>query len=122
MEQSIKHHELMGIDFESGRAGAKFSDLILVSSDSQEFPAHKFVLSTRSTVFDRLLASDQFVEAKNNRVKIEDISGEMMKPFLAYLYAGDTTLVKGCAMELLKVAHKVYVLDRYPGSKTVGFV
>ena len=117
--RNIKHHELMGNDFETGRAAAKFSDLMLVSADGAEFPAHKFVLSALSPVIDRMFTSDQFVESKNNRVEIEDISSEVMKPFLAYLYSGDTTSVKDCALELLEIAHKVWVGSLGPNLGTL---
>ena len=103
----MKHQEGLAIDLESGRSLAKFSDVILQSADGEEFPAHKFVLSTRSSVFDRMFTSDQFVESKNNRVEIEDVSGEVMKPFLDYLYSGDTTSVKDYALELFEIADKV---------------
>ena len=107
LDQSTKHHDALINEFDSGRSMGKFSDLILVSADDEEFPAHKFVLSTRSSVFDRMFASDQFVEAKSNRVEIKDISSEVMKPFLAYLYTGDATLVENFVLELFEAAHKV---------------
>ena len=113
--QCINHHKSLYMDYEIGRSMAKFSDLTLVSVEGDEFPAHKFVLSARSPVFDRMFASDHFVEAKNSRVVIADISSEVMRCFLAYLYSGDINLVPYFAVELLEIAHKVCSGSKDPG-------
>ena len=79
--------------------------------DGNEFKAHKLILSARSSVFERMFTSGQFVESKNNRVQIDDISKEVMEPLLQYIYGGDVTQVKQFEvdplLELFEAAHKV---------------
>ena len=104
----------MCADLESFRKRSQFSDVVLCTADGGEFPAHKVILSARSSVFEAMFSHDQFVENKSNRVEIEDISKEVMEALLKYIYSGDIAQVKQYAVELLEAADKVCIAKSHP--------
>lgn len=91
---------------------SRFSDVLLVSSDGVDFPAHKAILAARSPVFDAMFSHEEVSEVTERRVVIEDISSEVMEPLLAYLYSGDTKDVGRYSVELLAAADKVSFLGQ----------
>ncbi|XP_073837815.1 speckle-type POZ protein-like [Musca autumnalis] len=90
-------------------ANEKFSDITLIARDGCEFKAHKVILSGRSEVFDTMLRSD-FVEAKTNRITIDDMDAEVMKEMLTFIYTGKG-IHKEMAYDLFSAANKYALMD-----------
>lgn len=100
-------HEKICANLNAFRGNSQFSDVTLVTSDGETFPAHKIILSAQSPVLAAMFSNKQFAENRDNQVKFENIDKEMMPSFLDFIYGGDVTLVKKYAMELFEVAHQV---------------
>ncbi|CAL8133591.1 unnamed protein product [Orchesella dallaii] len=84
------------------------TDLVIVSGNGKAFNCHRSFLSAHSPVFDAMLKSN-FVENKENRIELLDLSENSMKAFLAYIYCWDieeATNNSAIAFDLLKTAHK----------------
>ena len=78
------------------------TDVILVSSDNQEVPCHRFILATRSPVFKKLFAS-QSATIEGIAIKESiDAPGEALKAMVKYLYTDnlDNAIVNEDVMNL----------------------
>jgi len=63
-----------------------------IKCESQEFPCHKLILSTRSDVFKAMFLSDlKVTEDDDNILEIPNISAKIMKTFLKFLYQDEIT-------------------------------
>ena len=104
----LNHTSELIAQFGSLCLNAKFSDVTLCTTlDSKEFPAHRLILSIRSTVFAAMFSHEELKESQNKRVEISDVSGDVMKAFLDYIYSGNITKVEQFSVELLELADKV---------------
>lgn len=100
-------HEKICAKLNAFRGNSQFSDVTLVTSDGETFPAHKIILSAQSPVLAAMFSNKKFIENRDNQVKFENINKEMMESFLDFIYGGDVTLVEKYAVELFEVAHQV---------------
>ena len=82
------------------------SDLKIIC-ESQEFHCHKLILSLRSSVFKRMIASDlKLSEAEDeSTLKIDDVSADVMGTFLNFIYT-DELKAKNVTSNLLICADK----------------
>ena len=62
------------------------TDVILVSSDNQEVPCHRFILATRSPVFKKLFASQSATIEGIPIKESVDAPAEALKAMVKYLY------------------------------------
>ena len=86
----------------------QLSDLT-IKCDGKEFPTHKFILSARSDVFERMFASPLKINEKDEPIlEIDDASAEEMEIFLNFLYK-DEIKDEDISCELLKLADKYNV-------------
>lgn len=69
---------------------------------------HKFILSARSSVFEKMFSHKEMAENRNKKVNITDISPEVMEHFIAYIYSGNIDAVTKYSTELLEAADKVF--------------
>ncbi|GIX93605.1 TD and POZ domain-containing protein 3 [Caerostris extrusa] len=82
----------------------KFYDITL-NVDGVKLPAHKSILSARSPVFKAMMNST--LEAELTSVEIPDISQEVVKLMLQYIYSGEVGYITvQTAMELYYAADK----------------
>jgi len=86
-----------------------FSD-VTVSAEGTRFKVHKGILAARSPVFAAMFGP-QTLEGKNNRVKITDISAEVLRKFLRFIYTDEVTDLDSMAIDLFSVADK-YAVNR----------
>jgi len=86
-----------------------FSDCVLVSG-AREFQVHKAILSARSPIFGAMFEHGM-TEARENRVDIADVDGEVLREMLRFMYTGIAPNLEKMADELLAAADK-YQLDR----------
>lgn len=85
-----------------------FSDIILHTAlDGRDFLAHRNILCSRSKVFAAMFANEDFLESKEKKVEIPDISGEVMEALLDYVYTANITNIGPLVGELLEAADKV---------------
>jgi speckle-type POZ protein len=85
-----------------------FSDVVF-DVKGRKFEAHKFILTTRSPVFQAMFQSDLVVKNIYS-VKIEDIEPEAFNEFLRFIYTDQVENLNEFAPLLLPFADK-YMLD-----------
>ncbi|KAG9439277.1 hypothetical protein H6P81_019442 [Aristolochia fimbriata] len=87
-----------------------FTDLILLASDDHclALRAHKAVLISRSPVF-RAMLENEMEESRSGTIKISDVSYEVLRSFVRYLYTAEVSLDEQLACELLILAEKYQV-------------
>ena len=81
----------------------RFSDFKIIA-ETKEFPVHKIVLATQSSVFSTMFETDM-QERHLNQMTIEDFSADAVENFLSFLYT-EAILDDGNAIELFKLASK----------------
>ena len=82
------------------------SDVTLVASDGQEFPAHVSILASRSPVFAAMFRHDT-KEQQQKRVIIDDLNSQAVRGLLDFIYTDTLPLVSLLlAQQLLYAAHK----------------
>lgn len=88
-----------------------FADVVF-EVDGMEYSAHKAIMAARSEVFSRMFATDSnFAEAKNGRVKIDDVERDVFQEMLNFIYTGKVENLNQMADDLLAAADK-YALSR----------
>ncbi|KAI4337874.1 hypothetical protein L6164_016241 [Bauhinia variegata] len=94
--------------------GPTSSDVVLVASDdgpggpAVPVPAHKAVLVSRSPVFKAMLENDM-EESRSGTIKISDVSYDVLRAFVSYLYTAEACLDDQMACDLLVLAEKYEV-------------
>jgi hypothetical protein len=63
-----------------------FSDIIIKTSDDKEFPAHKLILSTRSTVFEAMFQHKGMTESVSGVINAKDLHSDVVKEMLRFIY------------------------------------
>ncbi|KAJ6412605.1 hypothetical protein OIU84_005618 [Salix udensis] len=95
-------------------AGPCFTDVVLVASSddglpgtasSVPVPAHKAVLASRSPVFKAML-ENEMEESRSGIIKISDVSYDVLRTFVNYLYTAEACLDEQMAYDLLILAEK----------------
>lgn len=115
----IENHKLPKLDtaissqFEKLFNNKKFSDFTVVTSDEEEIPVHKNILSIRSPVFETMMETNM-LESKEGQAKISDISGKALKEFLRFVYCGRVENIDEVATDLIYAASKYDLPDLKP--------
>ncbi|XP_055950860.1 uncharacterized protein LOC129984941 [Argiope bruennichi] len=92
-------------------SGATYFPDVNLNCGTVSLPAHKSILSARSPVFAAMFTS-QMKENRENKVSITDISPNVLKNMLIYIYTGKTgELSVQSAVDLLFAADKYELLD-----------
>ncbi|KAF8773686.1 Speckle-type POZ protein-like A like protein [Argiope bruennichi] len=92
-------------------SGATYFPDVNLNCGTVSLPAHKSILSARSPVFAAMFTS-QMKENRENKVSITDISPNVLKNMLIYIYTGKTgELSVQSAGDLLFAADKYELLD-----------
>ncbi|XP_058810766.1 protein roadkill-like [Phymastichus coffea] len=89
-------------DYESLFMNSNLSDVTFVAGN-QEFPAHKAILSTRSSVFAAMFHHDM-KEKHADTVTISDIDSKVIKELLRFIYTGKIYDFDDVCQNLLVVA------------------
>ncbi|XP_014209136.1 TD and POZ domain-containing protein 1-like [Copidosoma floridanum] len=92
-------------DFSKLLEEGTFSDIVLVSNDGTEFPSHRNVLGSRSSVFAAMLKHDM-KENQERKIKIEDFNNYTVKSMLHYIYTNEFKTGECDVTKLLLVADK----------------
>lgn len=71
-------------------------------------PAHRAVLISRSPVF-RAMLENEMEESRSGMIKINDVSYDVLRSFVHYLYTAEVLLDEHMACELLILAEKYQV-------------
>ena len=82
------------------------SDITLVVK-TEEFKVHKFPLATHSAVFEAMFQHENTKETIEKKVVIEDVSAEVMRTLLHYIYTGTVENKDDLSVELFSAADKV---------------
>jgi len=77
-----------------------FSDVTLVSDDQHLFKVHKFILSSCSSMFQKMLKNDP----ANPTIYLRGISHRDIQSVIQFMYLGRTIINKGRMKKFLKVA------------------
>jgi len=80
---------------------------VVIECRGQKYPAHRFLLSCRSSVFNRMFQVGM-KEVEEGRVVIEDMEQEVLEELLRFMYCGSvtSTLIGEICVELFQAAHK----------------
>uniref|UniRef100_A0A0K0FGF2 Speckle-type POZ protein (inferred by orthology to a human protein) n=1 Tax=Strongyloides venezuelensis TaxID=75913 RepID=A0A0K0FGF2_STRVS len=87
----------------------KFSDCVIKVGDSK-ISVHKFILVSRSEVFNSILTDKQY-ESNLNIIEINGFRLEIVKEMITYLYTGKSPNIYKMAIEMLQIGEK-YKLQR----------
>jgi hypothetical protein len=68
-----------------------FTDIILSSSDDQEFHVHRLILCTSCEKFTELIITNQ----QMNRIEIHSVNGIILKRILKYIYTNEIEICIG---------------------------
>ncbi len=63
-----------------------YADVTLVAAGGQRFPAHRLMLSARSSVFATMFSHPEMVENKTNEVIMDDARPEVIRRILQFIY------------------------------------
>ena len=85
----------------------KFSDVTLVSDDLYQYKAHKFILSSCSTVFQTLLENNPL----NSTIYLRGIHHQEIESILQFIYQGEATLYHERMSEFMKVSKELHIKD-----------
>merc|ERR1719342_632757 len=84
-----------------------FSDVTLVCDDKHQFKAHKFILSSCSSVFKNILATN----STNTIIFLRGIHHKVLESILEFIYVGETKLEKEKMNDFLNVAKDLNVKE-----------
>ena len=107
------------------RRTGDFSDITLIYEDGEVW-AHKLVLSTGSTVFNKMLKKSNISKSQRPSVKLNGISKEEVGWILDYIYTGqsflqlnnvESFLKKGKLLGLVDIKEVEENLYKFPGKK-----
>ncbi|KAI2808905.1 hypothetical protein BLOT_000046 [Blomia tropicalis] len=102
----VKEEVPILLDLRKLRDESKFTDVILCLSDGKEIPSHKAILGCRSSAFEAMFSHDKMSENQDNRVKIDDISSEIMEIILNFVYGKDINVKMEYARDIITAADK----------------
>lgn len=95
--------------FENLLGNEKFSDAKIIVG-SHTFNVHKCILDVRSEFFSAMFNSEM-KEKSENKVKISDVSPEVMQELLRFIYTGRVNNMSNLKMELLVASDKYMIED-----------
>ncbi|KAM3296769.1 hypothetical protein ACQJBY_038889 [Aegilops geniculata] len=76
--------------------------------DTPAVPAHRVILASRSPVFRAMLDSEM-EESRSGVIKMYDVSYDVLRAFVHYMYTGEALLDEQMACDLLVLAEKYEV-------------
>lgn len=86
-----------------------FSDFTIICSDGKEIQTHRCILAANSPVFNAMLQT-AMMESITNKMKIDDINGDVMEEILRFMYTqDDNSLSIGHLKEIYYGAEKYQV-------------
>lgn len=95
------------LNMKSFLGSGEYSDFNIVIGKIK-MPVHKLILSARSPIFKTMFSHKDTVEARTNEVNITDVSIDVMKNFLSFLYTGLKPQDDQISLDLLVAADKVF--------------
>jgi len=84
--------------------GLEFTDMVLVSSSGTEVPCHKFIMSTRSNDFRKMLEMQQSPPGEAMKIHV-DANTEAVSALVKYLYT-DAVDMSGITEDLIALSTK----------------
>ena len=80
-------------------------DVILVTTDEEEFPCHKTVLASSSSYFHAMF-NMEFEESRQKRIIIQEVDPKALRLLLDYVYTSEIKVnehnVQVCNLNLIK--------------------
>ena len=86
----------------------RFTDVTLVSDDHQQFKAHKFILSSSSSMFQSILSDDNTVAPY---IYLRGVNHNELESILQFIYLGEATFYQERMNILLDVAHDLQIKE-----------
>jgi len=97
-------HQEVAKDLEGIYRDGKLADFLIIAG-GREISCHRAILAARSPFFAAMFA-DHTEEAKEKRVKFDDLDSDVIDEMLHYMYAGVSPNLKEMAPELLAAADR----------------
>ena len=91
-----------------------FSDVTLVSDDEKQIQAHKFILSTSSSVFKRMLAQNAH---KNTLIFMTGLKSQDLMSIINFMYTGETEVAQDNLGHFMEIAAKFKVKGLTEGNQ-----
>ena len=85
----------------------QFSDVTLISNDQHQFKAHKFVLSSCSSVFQTIFDNSP----QNTTIFLRGVHHEELKSILQFIYLGEAFIHQEKLKEVLNVANDLSIKE-----------
>ena len=104
LDKFLSHRKEM---FDELLEAQNFSDVTLVCDEKHQFKAHKFILSSCSSVFKNILATN----STNTIIFLRGIHHKVLESILEFIYLGETKLEKEKMSDFLNVAKDLNVKE-----------
>ena len=92
------------------RKNGQFCDVILISCDGKQFPAHKTVLAAGCVYFN-VLFSVNMAEKQQTRVHLKAVPSSALNEILEYIYTGVLRVTKSCVVEMIFTSSMFLLFD-----------
>ena len=86
-------------------------DVVLLTSDQQEFPAQKAVLASCSPYFHAMF--DRFDESHQERIILQDIDPKALGLLLDYIYSSEFQISEENAQVIINHCYSYYKIILY---------
>ena len=86
----------------------EFTDVTLVSDDQREIEAHKFVLSSCSAVFKKMLSRNK---TSNPIIYLRGVKHQELESIVHFIYNGETNCSQARVKEFLEVAKNLQIKE-----------
>uniref|UniRef100_A0A0A9BPS6 BTB domain-containing protein n=1 Tax=Arundo donax TaxID=35708 RepID=A0A0A9BPS6_ARUDO len=101
-------HAIPASSSSSSPSGAGGGDSDAARPDTPAIPAHRVILASRSPVF-RAMLENEMEESRSGIIKIYDVSYDVLRAFVHYMYTAEALLDEQMASDLLVLAEKYEV-------------
>ena len=104
----VLEEDQLSLDFGSLLESGIYSDVRLIAKNQPgiEFKAHKAILASRSPVFAAMFTS-QFKEKDSDRVEIADVTADVLKQMLQFIYSNHVDNLEKDTLKLFHAADYV---------------
>ena len=105
LKKKILNHFVSLIFFYKSCRENFLCDVILVTTDEEEFPCHKTVLASSSSYFHAMF-NMEFEESRQKRIIIQEVDPKALRLLLDYVYTSEIKVneqnVQVCNLNLIK--------------------
>ena len=102
--------------FEDVRASQEFSDVTLACDDEVLVEAHKMILASGSTFFQKLLSAGRFRSNPSPIIYLKGVKAWQLEAVMDFLYSGETRVRQGDLNSFLELAQQLGIVGLMAGT------